>query len=300
MHHLNYHHLYYFYLTAKLGSIAKAAKALHVTPQTVSGQLATFEQHCGFNLFDRVGKRLQLTPVGKRVFSQASEIFKKGNQLAEFLRAGDAQAHREYTIGLTDAIPKVLAFDFIHQAMAANPTVRFEFKEGTFDHLVSELAVNRIDIVLADRGVAPGATVSAISHKLGESSVSFFASAAVSEQLSGSFPDCLDQAPMLMPGVRSGIAHGLTSWLQDRQVFVRQVAEFDDSALLKLFGSEGFGIFCAPTCISAHVQAQYQVRQIGTADTLKEQFFALTRHNQADNRLARKLIDHASALLNPA
>ncbi|WP_018983350.1 LysR family transcriptional regulator [Salinimonas chungwhensis] len=297
MHQLNYRHLYYFYLTAKLGSIASAAKTLHVTPQTVSGLLSTFEAQCGQPLFDRIGKRLQPNAMGKQVYQHAQEIFKKGNELAELLRSGDAQTSNEYTVGLTDAIPKVLAYEFIHQTMLANPKVRFVFKEGLFDDLLSEMAVNRIDIVLADRGVAPGAAVSAVGHSLGTSAVSFFASMPLANRLKAEFPDSLNQAAMLMPGVRSGIAFGLSAWLEDRQLFPKQVAEFDDSALLKLFGAEGFGVFCAPSCIAEHVEQQYQVRWIGQADTLQEHFFALTRHNQTNTTIARQIIDHATALL---
>lgn len=297
---LNYRHLYYFYMTAKLGSIASAAKAMHVTPQTVSGLLSTFESQCGQRLFDRTGKRLQLNALGKQVYQHAQDIFKKGNQLAEVLNAGTAHAVSHYTVGLTDAIPKVLAYDFMHQTMLSNPKVRFVFKEGLFDDLLSEMAVNRIDIVLADRGVAPGAAVSAVSQSLGTSAVSFFASPDIADSLKAGFPESLNHTPMLMPGVRSGIAYGLSAWLEDRQLFPQQIAEFDDSALLKLFGAEGFGVFCAPSCIARHVEQQYQVKWIGQADALQEQFFALTRHNQRDNVIARQVTEHATSLLAKA
>ncbi|QPG06193.1 hypothetical protein IT774_02990 [Salinimonas marina] len=68
------------------------------------------------------------------------------------------------------------------------------------------------------------------------------------------------------------------------------MAEFDDSALLKLFGSQGFGVFCAPSCIAAHVEQHYQGACIGQVSELNEQFFALTRQNQRDIVLPATLL----------
>ncbi|AXR07595.1 LysR family transcriptional regulator [Salinimonas sediminis] len=297
MKQLNYNHLHYFYIVAREGSIASAARQLHVTAQTVSGQLATFEAQLGHPLFDRVGKRLHLNPKGKRVYQYAETIFHNGMQLLETLRSDNSDAISEFVIGLTDAIPKVLAFDFIHETMAAHPQVRFVFKEERFDTLVSEMAINHIDLVLADRGVAPGAAVKFSSHTLGKSAVSFFAAPALATRLKPGFPHSLNGQPLLMPGVRSGIAMGLINWLESEQIVPLQIADFDDSALLKLFGAKGFGVFCAPSCIAAHVEQQYQVVHIGRIDSLTEQFFALTRQYQSEQRVACAIINRARSLL---
>ncbi len=219
MHHLNYHHLYYFYIVAREGSIAKAAKLLHVTPQTVSGQLSTFENQLGYSLFDRINKRLYLNARGKVSYQYASEIFHKGNQLAEILN--------------------------IHATMRRFSQVKYVIKEDSFDGLLKELAINAIDFIVADRGIAPGTQISsANSFFLGESSLSFFSKSPLGEGLQ--FPDCLNQMPLLIQGNTSGIRHALTSWLETEQLYPKIVAEFDDTALLKLFGSEDFGVFCAP------------------------------------------------------
>lgn len=294
MHHLNYHHLYYFYLVAREGSIAKAAKLLHVTPQTVSGQLSTFEDQLGYSLFDRINKRLYLNPKGKVSYQYASEIFHKGNQLAEILNTNDEINTKEFVIGITNGIPKVLFYDFVHNTMREFADVKYVIKEDSFEGLLKELAINAVDFIMADRGIAPGTQVNANSYFLGESSLSFFAKHPLKD--GQHFPACLNHMPLLMQGHTSGIRHALVSWLETEQLYPKIVAEFDDSALLKLFGSEDFGVFCAPSAISTHVEVQYGVHCIGNAKTLNERYYAITGKSRADYTICEHIVDNAKAL----
>lgn len=296
MHQLNYHHLYYFYLVAKEGNIAKAARLLHVTPQTVSGQLSKFEQQLSYPLFDRINKRLHLNRKGKIVFQYANDIFQKGNQLAEILHADNESIEHTFTIGITDAIPKVLAVDFIHATMLRYASVRFVFREGSFDSLIGDLAINQIDLIIADRGVAPGTHINTNSYFLGESHLSFFAkSTCIADE--DIFPELLNGNKLLLPGVKSGITLGLTSWLESHQLFPQVVAEFDDSALLKLFGSEGLGIFCAPSAIAEHVEDQYQVSCLGKVTDITERYYAVTTKNRTQLAIEDSIVAHAKTLL---
>ncbi|WP_420933976.1 LysR family transcriptional regulator [Alteromonas sp. A081] len=296
MHHLNYHHLYYFYLVAREGSIAKAAKLLHVTPQTVSGQLSTFENHLGYSLFDRINKRLYLNAKGKISYQYASEIFHKGNQLAEILNTNDEINTKEFVIGITNGVPKVLFYDFVHSTMRQFANVKYVVKEDSFDSLLKELAINAVDFIVADRGIAPGTQVNANSYFLGESSLSFFAKQPLN--VHQQFPECLNHMPLLIQGHTSGIRHALTSWLETEQLYPKIVAEFDDSALLKLFGSENFGVFCAPSAISSHVEQQYDVHCIGNANTLNERYYAITGKSRADYTLSEHIIRMAKGIFS--
>ena len=295
MHHSNYHHLYYFYLVAREGSIAKAAKLLHVTPQTVSGQLSTFESQLGYSLFDRINRRLYLNAKGKVSYQYASEIFHKGYQLAEILNNSNEISTNEFVIGITNGIPKVLFYDFVHSTMRTFSNVKYIIKEDSFDGLLKELAINAIDFIVADRGIAPGTQVNANSYFLGESSLSFFAKQALSDKQQ--FPTCLNQMPLLIQGYTSGIRQALTSWLETEQLYPKIIAEFDDSALLKLFGSENFGVFCAPSAIAQHVEAQYNVHCIGNATTLNERYYAITGKSRADNTICNAIVRSARTIL---
>lgn len=297
MQQLNYHHLYYFYLIAREGSIANAAKLLHVTPQTASGQLSTFEKQLGYPLFDRVNKRLYLNSKGKLVYQHASDIFHKGSRLVELLHADNDAIEQTFVIGITDAIPKVLAYDFVHHTMNHSSKVRFIFREGPFDTLISDLAINYIDLIIADRGIAPGTQLNANSYFLGESHLSFFASHDEVNHHQN-FPHSLNGKNLLLPGVKSGITLGLTSWLEANQLHPKIVAEFDDSALLKVFGSEGFGVFCAPSAITAHVADFYSVCCIGEITDITERFYAITAKNRAQHTLVNSIVAEAKTLLS--
>ena len=147
---------------------------------------------------------------------------------------------------------------------------------------------------MADRGIAPGTQVNANSYFLGESSLSFFAKHPLKHN--ERFPGCLNHMPLLMQGHTSGIRHALVSWLETEQLYPKIVAEFDDSALLKLFGSEDFGVFCAPSAISTHVEVQYGVHCIGNAKALNERYYAITGKSRADYTICEHIVDNAKAL----
>ena len=297
MQQLNYHQLYYFYMTAKEGSIARAAERLHVTPQTVSGQIATLEDTLSFRLFIRKKKRLVLTGKGRMVLEYAEKIFDAGHQLMSALQNNFSGRIDKITLGITDAIPKVLAYDFVAPVMKQSAETRFVFVEGGFDELLGELAVNHIDVILADHGLPPGSQIQANETVLGSSAVSFFSAANNYSELTEEFPQSLSGQRFLMPGINSGLNISLSSWFQSEQVHPTLIAEFDDSALLKLFGSEGHGIFCAPSCIARHVETQYQVHQIGIANVIREQFYAITPRALAGHPLITAICENARGIL---
>ena len=82
---INYKHLHYFWLVAKEGSIAQASERLHLTPQTISGQLSVLEEYLGEALFNRVGRNLELTETGRLALSYAEEIFSLGGDISQFV-----------------------------------------------------------------------------------------------------------------------------------------------------------------------------------------------------------------------
>ena len=298
MYQLNYNHLYYFYLTAREGTVAKAAKLLHVTPQTVSGQLVTFENQLGYALFDRVNKRLYLNNKGKLVYQEAQEIFQRGNHLAEMLKTGFESNEQEFVIGLTDAIPKILAYNFISPSMKDKLHTRFVFHEGSFDALLSDMAINKVDLILADQSLATDSQINAHSYFLGDSHISFFCQMALHEKLTQDFPSSLTKQNLLLPSNKSGIKRELTTWFESQQIYPHVVAEFDDSALLKLFGREGFGVFASPSVITPHVEQHFQVKHFGDISEITERYYAVIGKNRMNNEIAQSIIKNAIEFLS--
>ena len=273
---LNYKHLRYFWMVAKTGSIAKAAAQLHLTPQSISGQLSEFADTLGVELFRRVGRNLELTETGRRVARYAEDIFVTGDELLELVRDQGFTKTMSFRVGCADSVSKLIACQLVEPALKLREPVRLICREGRLDSLVADLAVHRLDLVIADRPIPPQFSVRAYSHMLGESGMSAFATASLAAGLEGAFPGCLHEAPMLLPGEDFAIHQRLLRWLEHHDVHPRVVGEFDDSAMMKTFGQSGAGVFFAPTVIASQVCRQYGVQVLGQVDTVVEQVYAIT------------------------
>jgi len=273
---LNYNHLYYFYSVARDGSITKASERLCLTPQTISGQITRFEAQIGVNLFDRKGKKLQLSEMGRLIYQQAEEIFLLGDELKNVLKTQEPAHHLSFTVGITDVIPKVLAYKLLSPTLNMEKPVRLICNEGDQSSLLADLAINKIDLILTDQPLQLGGHIKAYSQLLTQSQLTFFAAKKIASQYNEPFPLCLSGQPFLMQGKKSAVRQQLVSWLDKQNIATNIVAEFDDSALLKSFGQAGYGVFTGPTLIEDKIAAQYQVEIIGRTEEIKEQYYVIS------------------------
>lgn len=273
---LNYKHLYYFWMVAKSGGISRAGERLHLTPQTVSGQITYFEDVLGYKLFNRVGHRLDLSESGRIVFEYAEKIFSIGEELQEIIASPTAGRPAAFRVGVSDAVPKSIAYRLLEPAVRMKNPPLISCQEGKLSELLAELAILKLDIVIADSAIPQNLGIKGYSHLLGESSISFFASKNLVRKLKGDFPACMNGAPMLLPGKDAAVRAQLLRWFEKQGIAPRCVGEFDDGALLKAFGQVGIGIFSAPSVICKEVCQQYGVVEIGQATELVEQFFAIS------------------------
>jgi LysR family transcriptional activator of nhaA len=274
---MNYKHLYYFWATAKAGGILRAGEQLHITPQTLSGQIKLLEARLGCALFKKHGRGLELTDAGRTALGFADQIFALGAELQAALgSARDADQPLDFRVGIADAVPKAIAYRLLEPAIGAAPNLRLLCHEGKLQDLLAQLAVNRLDLVIADEGIGPQASIKAFNHALGTTSMSFFAAPALKATLRGRFPTCLDGAPMLIQGTSSAMRRRLDLWLSEHRLRPKPIGEFDDAALMMAFGREGRGVFMAPTVLEADICQQYGVRRLGRTDDLVEEFFAIS------------------------
>lgn len=276
MRHLNYNHLLYFHTVAREGSIARAAEALHLTPQTISGQLKSLEQAVGAPLFERAGRGLVLSETGQMVNQYAERIFSVGAELALWVRRRGAAPLDTLNVGVVDSIPKLVAHGVLQAGLELESPVRLVCREGSLPDLLAELAVHRLDLVLSDRPIPAGVKVRAFNHLLGESPVSFYGRDDLARRYEPGFPASLDGAPVLLPLAGSAQRASLDGWFHEIGVTPKIVAEFDDSALLKAFGEAGSGIFPAPNAIDRQLRQTYHVRRIGPAGDTKETYYAIS------------------------
>jgi LysR family transcriptional regulator, transcriptional activator of nhaA len=276
MRHLNYSHLYYFWHVAREGSIASASKVLHLTPQTISGQLKLLEESIGEPLFNRVGRSLVLSETGHLVNQYADEIFSLGAELANRVRGKSAASPLTLNVGVVNSIAKLIAFHLLAPALTMKDNFRVQCHEGDLEDLLADLSIHRLDIVLSDRPIPPGLGVKAYNHPLGQSNVAFFCAPSEHGQYRKNFPECLDGAPMLLPLSDNPVRRQLDDWFGSMDISPNIIAEFDDSALMKVFGGSEVGVFPAPEAISSHIEKMYNVRQFGRADGVVENFYAIS------------------------
>lgn len=273
---LNFKHLRYFWMVAKSGSIARASERLHLTPQSISGQLSEFEAALGIDLFRRVGRGLELTESGKHMLGYAEQIFSLGDELLESIRT-DAQSQSvTFRVGIADSVPKMVAYRLVEPSLGLDDPVKLICREGRLTTLLGDLAVHRLDMVIADRPMPDNLNVRGYDHFLGESSVSVFAAKSLLGKEKQQFPQLLDGAPFLLPGVEVALHARLMRWFEAERVHPRIVGEFDDTALMMAFGQAGAGYFAAPTAIESALVRENDVQVVGRIEAVREQIYAIT------------------------
>lgn len=273
---LNYHHLYYFWIVAREGSIAGACEKLHVAQPTVSHQLKQLERAMGQRLFERAGRGLRLTDVGQLTYRYADEIFALGRELSGAVRGVPSGKAQRFTVGVPDGISKLIVYRLLRPALQPSEGARLVCREGSSAELLQQLAGHELDLVLSDTPASATVSVKAYSHLLGQCGVSFYASPKLAPAYRSQFPESLNGAPVLLPTGNTMLRRGLDQWLDEQEIRPRVVAEFEDSALLKTFGQEGLGLFPAPAAIRTEVERQYRVQLVGTLEDLQERYYAIS------------------------
>ena len=277
MEWLNYHHLLYFWTVVREGGVSRAAEKLRLAQPTVSAQVKLLEGALGEPLFERQGRRLVLTDVGRVVYRYAEEIFDIGRELLETVnRRPTGGRQLLLTVGVADAVPKLIVHRLLQPALANGQAIRLVCREGRLEMLLGELATHAIDVVIADVPAPAHVRVKVFSHLLGESDTSFFAAGPLAARLRRRFPRSLNDAPILKPTPGTALRRALDQWFDAEDLHPRIVGEFDDPALMKAFGQSGDAAFPAPASIPDEVVRQYRVRAVGVVKTVPERYYAVS------------------------
>lgn len=277
---LNHRHLHYFWVVAKEGGISRAAQRLGVAIQTISSQLKELEQALGTALFTQEGRRLVLTEAGRTTLHYADQIFLLGEQLQEALQARTAAEGLRLAVGISDALPKLIAYRLLQPAMNLPQSVRLVCHEGEFDELLADLALHKLDVVLTDRPAGSHPNLRVFSHPLGECRMGIFGTAALQASLAPGFPNSLNGAPLLLPTRDTALRGRIDAWLSARNLHPEIVGEFEDSALMMTFGRSGLGLFPAPTLLAANLEEQFLSLPVGEMEGVREQFYAISNERK--------------------
>ena len=279
MQNLNYKHLHYFWVVAQEGSITRAADRLGVAIQTISGQLSLLETQLGKALFVPQGRGLALSEVGRTVQGYADQIFQLGDALLDAVQQHDSSGTLRLRAGITDGIPKLLAYQLLNSIVAGPGDVRLICEEDEFDDLLADLALHRLDVVLTDRPAPGGSNLKLFSTQLGDFATGLFASHELASAHASAYPASLDGAPLLLPSRHHALRARIDRWLENLQrekIRPKIVGEFEDNALLNTFGRGGLGLFPAPLALASQVSEQLNAVEIGEMQGVSEQIYAIS------------------------
>lgn len=291
---LNYKHLHYFWAVVRAGGITRAAEKLHLTPQTLSGQLKQLEESVGVALFTPAGKRLELTEAGRVAYSYAEEMFALAAELGEALKTLPAGRVQSFRVGVADAVPKSIAHRLIAPAQQSADPIRLVCREGKLENLLAELALHRLDCVLSIRATPPGLSLRSYDHKLGSSPIGLYAADLLALSVAD-YPRCLHGQPLLLPSEDSPVRAQLMDWFEQQRLVPRVVGEFDDTALMKTFARAGAGVFPAPVAIRDEIDHAYGSRLLGLAGAIEESYFAISTERRVSHPGVRAMIDSAAS-----
>jgi LysR family transcriptional activator of nhaA len=231
------------------------------------------------------------------VLSYADEIFSLGSELEQSVRIASTDRTQLLRVGIADSIPKSIAYRLLAPAMALEDPVRLVCKENSLEDLLGELALHKLDLIIADGPIPPHLGVRGFNHFLGECGTSFMAAPSLVEQGHSDFPKNLIGEPFLIPSDQSLIQIQLLQWLEKHHIHPKIMGEFDDRALMKTFGQAGAGVFIVPSAIANEVAKQFQVEIIGSSEEIREQFFAIATEQRLSNPAIVAITDSAKGWL---
>lgn len=293
MEWLNYHHLRYFLAVAKAGSLRLAAERLHVSQPSISAQIRELEETLGERLFRRSGRTKVLTDAGQIALRHAEEIFSLGQELVSAVKQRPTARAVRLHVGVADSFPKLVTYEILKPVLAAMPSVHLVCREGKLEDLLGQLAAHRLDIVLADEPAPSSAKVRAFNHLLGESGVTFCATAALATRLRKGFPGSLHEAPALLPVENTTLRRSLEAWFRGRGLRPRVVAECEDAALVKVMAANGLGFVPIPTLVAKEAIGRYGLRIVGATEECSDQFYAITAERKITHPLVSAITENA-------
>jgi LysR family transcriptional activator of nhaA len=273
---LNYHHLLYFWTVAREGGVARAAEKLRLSQPTISAQIKILEGQLGERLFQRQGRTLILTEVGRVVDRYAAEIFTAGSELLETLKGRPSGRAPRLAVGVANAVPKLVVYRLLRPAIEGAEPIQITCSEGDPDQLVAQLATHSLDVVISDTPAAPHLRVKVFDHLLGESGTTFFAGKSLAQRLRRRFPRSLSGAPMLLPTINTSLRRALEHWFETEDLRPIVAGEFEDPALLITFGEWGRAAFPAPTAIEGELLRSRRVAVVGRTSAVRERYYAIS------------------------
>ena len=286
----NYRHLYYFWVAAKEGSMSKAAERLDMAIQTISAQIHELEKSLGYMLFKPAGRGIALTESGYAALKIADQIFSIGEKLPEAVRDASKSPKTKITIGVSDGLSKLITRQLL-EPVIQHQHVQLIAHEGEFEDLLADLALHRLDIVLADRPAPSNKNLNVYSEELTKTSIAWYCSKSLFKSSKKRFPEILSELPILLPTSHSTVRLLIDQWFSKQGITPNIVGEFEDSALLKTFAASGLGAFPAGSLIKKELKETYRMELIGNCEDIYEYFYAIRSEKKIEHPLVEAIIN---------
>lgn len=286
---LNYNHLYYFHVVAKWGSITRASVEMRLAQSTVSAQINTLEDILGEKLFEKQGRNIKLTEAGEIAHRYCKQIFELGEEMYKLIEGSATGRPERLRLGIADTLPKLLAYRVLSPIYDSPDPPILDIREGSAEKLLAELAIHSVDAVILDCPIPPSVNVRAYNHPLGECGVSFLVSKKLAHASGAHFPQSLEEADLLMPSPAAAVRSEIDNWITENRLNVRIVGEFQDSALMKIFGRHGRGVFPVPTLIEKEVCQEMHCKVLGRITAPIERYFLITTQKRLSNPILARL-----------
>jgi LysR family transcriptional regulator, transcriptional activator of nhaA len=298
MDYLNFHHLRYFWTVARKGGVRKAAEDLGVSQPSISAQLKVLEEALGEKLFRRSGRNLVLTEMGQIALSYADEIFSAGRELVNAVKQRPGSRALRLTVGMTDALSKLLAFEILKPAFHFARPTHVICRQAELGPLIHQLQAHRLDLVLSDEPATSTLNARIFNHRLGRSGLTFCAVPALAAKLRRNFPRSLHGAPALLPSQNMGMRIALETWFDDQGVRPRLVGEFEDATLMMVAASiGGLGFTMTPTVVGGAALKHYGLKTIADVEECGNDFYAITAERRVKHPVAAAITEHAYSQL---
>lgn len=292
---LNYRHLYYFWVVAKEGGMARAAQRLDMAIQTISSQVRELEKSLGHQLLKPEGRGLTLTEAGEAAFARADQIFEIGQRIPREVADAVAGPAIRLSIGLSDGLSKLAAHTLLDPVLQT-AGLRLLCHEGEFEHLMADLAMHRLDLVLAGQGAPVNPSLRLSSKWLVSSPVCWYGAGQwVSGEACAAFPACLQELPVLLPTRDAPVRSSLDRWLDDHGIVPNVVGEFEDSALMSVFAARGLGVFPVSALGAEDLTLMPGLRLLGQTD-VKEDIHAIYSHRSRHHPLVQQVLERTDPL----
>lgn len=297
MEWLNYHHLRYFFVVAKEGSLARAAAKLHVSQPSISEQVRELEEALGEKLFRREGRNNKLTDAGQIVFRYAEEIFALGREMVSVVKQRPGVKELRLYVGAADSFPKLVMNEILRPVFHLEQAVHVVCREGKVEDLLAQLAAHRLDIVFADEPAPSSLKVRTFTHLLGESGVTVCAAGELARGLKRKFPQSLHDAPAFLPSDNTSLRRALEQWFRQEGVQPRVLAEFEDLALMKEMAAEGRAFIALPSVVAREAATRYQFQTIGVAGQCVARYYAISAERKITHPAVQLITENARAAL---